>query len=321
MNLSTLNLKQSLKVHRVHSNESTLPNVLGDGYLYKHSHFFRALRDHLLGGGVKFVVKDSKLLDYYKSLPLFFLNDILETRTIPCKNTVEPLIHLSEKYNLDIPWIEMSPMNPITHESMHLVVNDFFGGSVPDYSKVEDANELTCQMLAGEASANTMENLIANEKFNTDYSTFAVYNLYLKPIFENSIRLKFLAELYSEEIVFKFMFYSYVLSNYHYNATLPDENMLPNLISYLGIKVNAYSNKLFHRTLKDAFLLNRMFTSNTTANYFRMINGKDELNQIYDFDLNHYMYVKNEFEPLVNHLIGVLKISSSGFSTKKVVGE
>ena len=287
-----------LAVHERDMNQSTLPNVFGDGFLNAKSKIFKNIRKHALESGVVFAPANEGWLFQYMYYPLAFLGKIYGLRTIPCVESYKALLYLREElHQKTLP--NRLNQTSIFHETCHMLANDFFGGGTPDFSKAASQDEkfqLASKVLAVEAFANTAEFLLANESSEAEYRLFSRYNIFLAYNTNSYCLLKYLSDKFGTKAVFRFVFYSMYYSNYQYSQFTESEETCDLLIKNSGISANSHIRALFYSLLKSCFTLNRAFTILTAQEYFVNLNGPENLEEAYAFNLEEVLFSERRFE-------------------------
>lgn len=298
MNPSDYNFTEILAVHERNMKQSTLPYVFGDGFLNVNSKIFRNVRERALEAGVVFAAANEGWLLQYTYYPLAFLGRIYELRTVPCVESYKAMLYIREELRQ-----KTLPNRPnqtsVFHETCHILANDFFGGGAPDFSKAASRDEklrLAAKVLAVEAFANTAEFLLANENSEAEFKVFSRYNIFMNYSTNSYCSLKFLFEKFGTYGVFRFLFYSMYYSNYQYSQYTESVETCDLLIKNSGISANGHVRALFYSLLKSCFMLNRAFTNLTAKEYFVNLNGPENLEEVYEFNLEQVLFAERRFE-------------------------
>ncbi len=292
-----------LAVHERNMNQSTLPNVFGDGFLTAKSKIFKNVRKRALETGVIFAPANEGWLFQYTYYPLAFLGKIYGLRTIPCVESYRTILYLREELHLKILPNRYS-QSSIFHETCHILANDFFGGATPDFSKAANLDEklqLASKVLAVEAFANTSEFLLANETSDAEYRLFSQYNIFMTYNTNSYCVLKYLFDKFGTKAVFLFMFYSMYYSNYQYSQVTESEETCDLLLKNSGISANRHARALFYSLLRSCFTLNRAFAKLTAQEYIVNLNGPENLEEAYAFNLEQVLFSERRFENFLEH--------------------
>jgi len=313
MKPADFNFDEILAVHECTKSQSNLPSVFGDGFLNTKSKIFKNVRKRALESGVKFAPANEDWLFQYTYYPLAFLSKIYDLRTIPCVESYNSILYLKEHlHQKTLP--NRFNQTSIFHETCHMLANDFFGGGAPDFSKVSDPegrHRLTSKVLAVEAFANAAEFLLANETSDAEFRLFTRYNIFMSYNTNSYCILKYLFEKFGTGAVFRFMFYSMYYSNYQFSQFSESEETCGLLIKNCNIAANNHQRALFFSLLKSCFTLNRAFTNLTAQEYFVNLNGPDNLEEAYAFNLEQVLFSERRFEDFLAHSHDLLFMENS----------
>ena len=304
-----------LKSHYEFQSHSELKGLFGDGYLSAHSKIYSNLRQQALQSGVKYCSDEEPWAKDLLNFPLSALNIIYKRRTIPYRANLKGLEFLKENISIvdaPIKAIEGS----ILHETCHVIANDYFGSTIPDYTVLvtdDEKNELTIKLLAVESFANTVEFLFMHEKIDETLTLYAIYNSFLQPGFDIYCILEYLKQKIELYDIFRFINYCYIYSNYNFNRTSGTPQELDFLIRFLNIKTTGHGRELLFRLLNCTYNLNRGFTSTTTQRYIFSIGGPNNLEVAYAFDINKVLFEEKRLESFLKHLFEVV-YKGSGLS-------
>jgi len=279
--------------------------VFGDGYLYSHSHVFKSIRDQALKSSVTFGA-EPELQSQYDAFPLLCLNEIIKHRCVPAKDNVSPLRRFERDYHLDLKFYP-KPVNPITHETVHILVNDFFGGQPLHFTEGPVDKYYVGQLIAGESAANTFEHWIAHNCHDEILGSLCRFNLYRTPSTEHTTQYSYLKNKIGEKSVFKLLFYSFVVANFYHKETKPSASLVDALISFCQLnKKNPLELELSKSVIADGYQLSRSFATQTTQGFFKFIGGPSTLEEAYFFSIEDLIFQDQFFEPLIDHLFSVV---------------
>ena len=113
------------RVHRESRHPHQIAELFGDGVLLTRLVPLARLRAATVGLGYSFVPVET-LPDIYEVLPLLLLPEILETKIIPYRRNVRPLLALAEEAPFpifdEVTFGDISPLCLVHHESAHALV-------------------------------------------------------------------------------------------------------------------------------------------------------------------------------------------------------
>jgi hypothetical protein len=308
-NLSTL-----LRVHEIYSNKTDLKHVLGDGYLYQHSQLYKIIRHTILSLGFKFSEPESDYNMYYTYFTLALLNKIYQTKEMPTKPTYTIIKKFYEAnfvdFEVELEFIDfkLNLKNHILHESAHCIANHLLNqGRSPKFINSERNDFLLTNILAGEALANTLEFIFASSTTDAITRAFVSFNSYITYTEKEATYYKFLVEVFGPKLVFKFMFYSYLLCNYNAEKEEPETSDYIDLIQFLGLS-NAIPFQLekFSELYKKSYALNMGFRNNIANHYLKCCGLNLTIKEAYDFDIRKIIFFDEyltEFLMQVEHMI------------------
>ncbi|MCB0351736.1 MAG: hypothetical protein KDD38_11170, partial [Bdellovibrionales bacterium] len=204
-------------------------------------------------------------------------------------------------YNLDLTDTDLCP-NFMLHETIHLFVNDFYGGHCPSYAEADSPNMLTARLLSGEACAGPLEFFVANEIPGVEFASIGRYNNYWRSdLHAHSLFLR-LSQHCSKEYVFKFLFYSYLFINYYFEDISLAKKIRPKILDHLTPPENAKSVELLYKLSDKLFILNPTFIKRACRDYIHFIGGPSSLSEAYAFDLEKLAFDEDYFAPLLEHV-------------------
>lgn len=152
-------LRELISVHRQFRAKGSLPENLGDGFLFDQNPVFRSVRESCLERGFSFTPSDHGL---YYSFPLMSLDQVIETRRIPYRDNFAwlPLLEKSAPGQFTLTELKRSELlfNYVFHEAAHCIAHSVFFGRVR-FSRLPKNADTLRKILIGEAFANMVEAL------------------------------------------------------------------------------------------------------------------------------------------------------------------
>lgn len=302
-------LKVLLAAHDKYNATNSLPDVLGDGYLYDHSPLFARVRDAALSQNFTFVEQESDIWHDYLVMPLLSLKTILLRRSIPYVDNMSVLRRLyKQRPDLELPTrmvYEVLKKNYVFHETCHCVGHCAVESqdNILDDCRSEKERFVLDAFLQ-EAFANCTERLANVVPGSKTYAFFMNMNSYMnyrqeKHEFWESI----LAGLGFRRL-FAISFLCFLNLNLQVPGTaIPSARLLE--IAWAGAPPDLQDD-LLKRLMDKEINLSTVFLEETTRGYFRLYDCEPELNRIRDARLIHNDNFAAKLSRLLDELLNVV---------------
>lgn len=290
-----MRLNLLLKIHDSAKNKYGLKDAFGDAYLLNQNLIYRNLRDLALKRGYKFTEADRD----YLLMPLVQLSEILREKSIPYRNEVRLLKKLAKSMppNFDIFEMPVLPNSNHFHESAHCVAEQALALSTDDSRKGKILNTILAESFANATEAlsyalvNDETHLFFLERNNYIYFTAEMLEILRTLGRENNLRS-----------LFKFIFISYVYSNFLYE-TLSDQDFFDACALFTPeMKISARKAKHFRRLFQHGLDLSPGFRLLTTQFYFKSLGYAGSVERILDFDFIQYMKKKPIYFKIIDEM-------------------
>ena len=211
-----LTLAEILEHHRLAAHASTLPKVLGDGYLYLNNPSARGLRNafHTVGGELT----EFDFCDY-GTLTLGSLPQLLAERRVPYLTNALPLEKLEAQrpgtFGIrDFPTLKS---NGLIHEQSHVIADALMDEKTFSETRISEERKVVLRSLIGEAYAFASELIASVGGLSTEHKWFLAYNSYQFAMAEHeTVRFDVLASIdrFGTERVFRVLFLSFLSANF-----------------------------------------------------------------------------------------------------------
>jgi hypothetical protein len=154
--MSKITVKEVLEAHHAFSSETTLPKILGDGYLYSHNPVFKGIRDATNFLGYTFVENGANDLS---AIPFLGLQRILDRKEIPYQDSATELDKLerTKPGRFHMTRIDFTGKNVIFHESCHGIAEIILPEKSERLADLDESRQKAFRMLCAEAYATSSE--------------------------------------------------------------------------------------------------------------------------------------------------------------------
>jgi hypothetical protein len=309
MNILSIPLRALLQAQEQYSAANSLPRVLGDAYLYKHSPIFARVRDAALDRGYRFVESESHLWHDYQAMPLLSLKAILTEKSLPYFDNVSVLRKLyQQKPHIELPVrlvYEVVKRNFIFHETCHCVAFSVIETQSHILNNFSSENErFVVSAFLQEAFANTMERLSSVIAPSKTYAFFMNMNNYMKyepgkqQFWESALdKLGF-------ERLFVLTFLTYLEQNLQARgkAFIKDNILDITEVSSEDSVVTPLVDQLLDKEIH----LSEVFREETTRGYFRLYGCEAELCSIRDANLLSNTAIADDLRELLKYLGSII---------------
>jgi hypothetical protein len=307
-----IDIAKLITLHDDHAGATTLPDSLGDGYLYERNRVFANVRDVVQTRGFVFSSRHTSLWREYNVLPLLCLQSILEQQVVPYCDNVSPLRAMASR--------SASPTFPpsfvrfllgnlrrnyLLHESAHCIAHDVFQQIDAGRSHV-DKKTLVLDNLFAESFANATETFASSllqstaDKFFFSLSSFMSH---LPAVSEAAGRI---GSGYGLRGLFKIICLSYFFANLRYEEVTPEMSNWCVSLALDGAVLDEDDKQPVAVLFENSLKLNEKFRDETAAVYFRFLGCLDEFTAMYRLnlvdntdELSRYLEVLNILTDLV----------------------
>jgi hypothetical protein len=260
------------------SSDSTLPDAVGDRFLYGRNAMFARIRDLAIHFGYRFSCDDIPLWRDYQGLPLLTLSRILDGKIIPYFDNGNVLMRLMESD----PDVALPPQfivsnvkhNHAFHESAHCVAHTIIGHNIDLLAPAcrSDRERFVLEAILDESFANSVETLGAAEDASVSHAVFYALNSYMSTNLKRKKLLERSREVLGPVTTFLLVYLSYVESNF---AT---ENANDATYARVRKTLGAFDveESLLKEMLDIGFGLSQGFREKTTPVYFRLLGYEQE---------------------------------------------
>ncbi len=248
-------------------NKSSLNDSFGDSYLLQNNLIFSNIRKATLNIGYSY---SSDQNVNYLALPLSQLSEILKEKIIPYFNNKKVLLNIEQKAPAEINWADIEDQykkNYVFHESCHAVARHL----TDLYLNFKTNEHMILKNYLEESFANTCELLALAESSDPAHRIFLECNSYCG-LFEERTHIKNAIKSIGFNVVFKFIFLSYLHANF-LKPHLVDKD-LSHVLNFIQQKINESDLKTLKALSKHCFKMNPQFRQVTSLFYLKIHNLK-----------------------------------------------
>ncbi|MES3036481.1 MAG: hypothetical protein V4736_01120 [Bdellovibrionota bacterium] len=304
-----MKISKLLEQDRLGQGDKTLAQNFGDGFLYTNNRIYKNVREAVIKNGYSF---SSEQNSFYQALPFSQLERILANKVIPLNDNVTVLEQLTARLRDAIEWDDISDglkKNYVFHESCHgvarAVAKDTLT-SLKDMASIESQRLRTLQILMEESFSNTCELLAVSEAQDPIHRIFYEQNSYTF-LFEDRTNLKNAMRDIGEKIVFKFMFLSYLHSNFLFQGL--EEKQINAILKMIGdgtdLKLDPKHLKTLKALSRIAFTLDVRFRTVTTRFHLRLNGLQLTIEKLLDFNFLESITAHKEYRVFLNSLTDI----------------
>jgi hypothetical protein len=284
-------LRDVLDSHFNSIQEGALEKNLGDGFLLKKNGLYRAIRQEAQRIGIGYTLDD--FCDYH-AYPMLALPEILVQKKVPYFDNVTSLVRLELKNPgaFRMGEIPMRKANYVFHESCHLIAENRMSPLIGTFGAKPEQNRAFV-LLLGESFANACEAL-GNMFIESDMQSYLyAHNSYIHLAEETVDLQRFALKELGSERLFKFVFFSYVCSNFLLSEITADH--LAPMLLICGSETNQSSEakekllKLFNISTK----LSLQFRTLTNSFFFKAYGLGTDHEELLQFSFLK-IFAKNE---------------------------
>lgn len=275
-------IRDLLRIHDRHSPAHSLPEVIGDGYLYANNPIFREIRKRALRSGYRFVLRPASP---YFTAPLFSLPLILATKSIPFRDNVGWIRKLekSQPGFLEARDLEGLLANPTAHEAAHCVAHSGLNGK--SLVKNNPTQQAVLKCLLEESYANAVEQMAG--LFNEDCPESQWFWTKNSHLSGSSLRgLHVSIQEFGDENAFLLGWMFYLYSNFLLTRVGVRENK--RIFDFLGLSKQSLSRSSVRNAVSSiasvTLKLNPRFRFVATRGYFRRLGFTQPLHELVRFD-------------------------------------
>ncbi len=248
-------LREILQAHRGFAAPESLPENLGDGFLFAMNPIYRNVRLELLRLGFSFTQED---FCHYFSFPLMSLDEVIAARRIPYRNNIYWVETLA-RASFTLTELKRSELqfNYLFHESAHCIAHAVLFGRKHLRELPKNAGVLL-RVLMGEAFANTVECLSALHAEGEIEAYFLDANCHFRTSAKEVQSIARAAKEFGFPAVSKALFVAFLYANYLYEGV--GEAELRRISRFTEISKPAVLRAL----LRIGFTLSKEFRVGTT---------------------------------------------------------
>ncbi len=275
-------LSRILEIDAAHHGPATLPQCLGDSWLYDRNDIYRRIRDEFTRIGGQYTDSDRQLCGDYNVLSLLCLPDLLSRRTIPVTDNTALLKRLArERPDFNVTGTFLSGAlrhNFLLHESAHCIAHAVLSGmpSVGNGHADSAGERSVLEALIGESFALAAERTAWTLADSPTHMLFYSLNSYtgqdrgIRRVADEAISLVGMAT------AFRLAFVTFFFLNT--GTAAPDESATDSFIELAtgGDPLPASAGECLRKAVKDALRLSEAFRGETTPTYFRLLGYEQE---------------------------------------------
>lgn len=302
MKISTL-----FEQHEKFKNQG-LKQSFGDGYLVAHNTIYQKVRATALQQGYSFSCERNEA---YETFPLLQLEKILKTKVFPYVNNA---ITFEQMDSATLALLNFEDIdgnlkkNHVFHESCHGIARTlsekYLGKNIKTESStkkdLDGERQKSLRMLIEESAANTYEFIGISEAHDQTHRLFYQMNSYFCD-FENKTHLKNAINDVGLDVIIKFMFLSYLQSNF-LKDQIEDKQFQQMIALSTNETLDPKRTKALRALSKTAFQLNERFRVQTTSFHLRLLGIHTPIRQLFDFDFLKALKSDSGFESFLKAL-------------------
>ncbi len=252
-NYLQLKLHDLLKLHDQHT--STLPQSLGDGYLYQHNAAFKNTRDHFLKLKGQFTTED---FCHYHVFPYASLPQILKAKKVPYSDNVTVLREIENLHPKRFTCAELIKVksNYTLHESSHCVADYYLekivSGQYLNNLKLSSESKKAFRFIMAESFANSVESFANIYNKDPEQRLFYELNSYVTHSKKTNLNLQHTVDLIGPKQTFALIYISYLYSN----CLLKE----PSAKQFLQILEWVIPDPILQKKVQDSVSLRKLFS-------------------------------------------------------------
>ena len=303
----SMKLKKILDAHQKFSDQSSLADNLGDGYLLAHNLIYLRVRHAALRSGLRF---SSKRFYDYEVLPLTQLPKILAKKTIPYVPNVRALQEIEEAMPGVFLLMEIPPLraNYVLHETAHGLARLV---RMKYLSQVAGQKELALVILLEEAFANAAESLMSVYVHSQLHEEFLLKNAYIVESLPVRNQIKKTLKLIGLEATFRLMLISFLHANLLKTKISASEfNRILTVALMNDPKKRLALDQKTMGLLREVFLggfdLDPLFTIRTNRFCLRLMGINSKLDQLFNFDFLEFFENDVRYQHCLNEMGAVI---------------
>lgn len=284
MSMVVMPLKALIRNQDKYTHSSSLPGVLGDGYLYEHSSLFATIRNAALKNGYRFVEQESELWHDYVVMPLLSLKSILVQKSIPYVDNVSVLKKLlKQQPEVELPSrlvYDVVRRNYVFHETCHCIAHELINSddTVLRHARTEK-ERFVLEAFLQEAFANTVERLANATPPSKTFAFFMNLNNYMFYRSDKHELWQSAIQGLEPERLFQLVFLCFLNQNLQAAETSVSAQSLIDIL-WSGDKPPAEHQPLLDTLIEKELVLSPVFREETTRGYFRLYGCDSELTSI-----------------------------------------
>lgn len=285
-----LDLATLIWVDDQYDSSQALRDCIGDRYLCAQNMIFAAVRAMFLSAGFQYSSDPSRLWRDYNNGSLFFLQDIIEERTVPYRDNLVTLKRvLARNPSLTISannLINLVNRNYLLHESAHCIAHRCLSNCKLTGAGNSPALRFVLTALLCEAFANTVEQLAASFADSGTHVLYYRLNSYVQCRQPQLMLLRESLEIVGLKAVFDLAFLAYLRLNVY--AKPPDELTVNLLIdeTFANSRPTRGERALLGFLVSSVFTLREDFVTETTPLFFRQFGCEAEYRELTKSEFN-----------------------------------
>ncbi len=290
-----MKIAKLLQLHSAAAAANSLADNFGDGFLCQNNRIFSNIRKHNILNSYRFSTERN---DFYLSLPLSQLENILTSKCVPYSDNVSVLQSLESKYPAVTDWddiVDNLKRNFLFHESCHAVAR-----SEASLSDTASQKSQVLQMLLEESYANTCELLGVIDAVETGHQIFYEINSYTS-LFDQRAHIKNALQEVGAQRLFLFIMLNYLHSNFLYDKLLEVE--ISRIFKLADIEIS--NNKKLKHLSQICFTLDERFKYKTTSFYMRLHGLKMTKGDLLKFDFMAIIENNKEVQSYLNRIAAI----------------
>ncbi len=267
-NYLEIKLHDLLNFHDQHAN--TLPQSLGDGFLYQYNRVFKNIRNHFIKLKGQFTTED---FCHYHVFPYASLPQILNAKKVPYSDNVTVLREIENLHPRRFTCAELIKVksNYTLHESSHCIadhyLNKIVAGQYLENIKLLPDSKKAFRFIMAESFANSVESFANIYNENPEARLFYELNSYVTHSKKINSNLGQSIELIGSSQTFALIYISYLFSN----CLLPEpsakqfQQILELIIPDINLRKKASDTAAIRKLFSHGFALSLDFRLQTTG--------------------------------------------------------
>ena len=249
---------------------TTLPQSLGDSYLYQHNVVFKNTRDHFIKLKGQFTTDD---FCHYHVFPYASLPQILKNKKIPYSDNVTVLREIESLHPKRFTCAELIKVksNYTLHESSHCVADHYLekitSGQYLNNLKLSPDSKKAFRFIMAESFANSVESFANIYNKQPEQRLFYELNSYVTHSKKTNLNLQHTVDLIGAKQTFALIYISYLYSNCLLNEPSAKQflQILECVIPDINLRKKAQDSTSIRKLFSHGFELSLDFRLQTTG--------------------------------------------------------